>query len=66
MDARWNLKDNSYQKQDGSTSAVYISDDLTKRRANLAFQARKLKRDKRILDTWVTNRKVLVKDNLDV
>ena len=63
MDARYNLKDNPYQKQDGTTSAVYISDDLTKRRANLAFQARKLKRDKRILDTWVTNCKVLVKEN---
>ena len=40
---------------------VYITDDLTKARASLAYQARVLKRSKRILDTWVINCKVMIK-----
>ena len=63
MEGRSKLKNKPYKRQDGTTSAVYIADDLTKRRANLAFQARKMKNKKRIQDTWVTNCKVLVKDN---
>ena len=63
MEGRSKLKNEPYQRQDGTTSAVYIADDLTKRRANLAFQARKMKNEKHIQDTWVTNCKVLVKDN---
>ena len=40
---------------------VYITDDLTKARASLAYQTRVLKRSKRILDTWVINCKVMIK-----
>ena len=42
---------------------IYISDDLTKARANLAFGARQAKRSHQISDTWVMNCKVMVKDN---
>ena len=41
---------------------VYITDDLTRAQARLAYQARVLKRDKTILDTWVINCKIMVKD----
>ena len=40
MDNRKKLKDNPYQLPDGSEVPIYIRDDLTKRRANLAFEAR--------------------------
>ena len=40
---------------------VYITDDLTKARVSLAYQARVLKLSKRILDTWVINCKVMIK-----
>ena len=44
-------------------SPVFISDDLTKRRSRLAWEARKLKREKAISDTWVYDTRVLVKNN---
>ena len=62
MDERSKLKNNPYT-QDDNTYAVYIRDDLTKRRATLAFRARKLKGEKRIQDTWVMNCKVWAKDH---
>ena len=42
---------------------VYIEDDLIKRRATLAFRARKLRGEGLIQDTWVMNYKIWVKDN---
>ena len=42
---------------------IYIGDDLTKARANLAFKARQAKRNKEISDTWVIDAKVMVKNN---
>ena len=42
---------------------VFVCDDLTKRRANMAYQARGLKRDGCIKDTWIDDCKILVKDN---
>ena len=42
---------------------VYISDDLTKNRAKLAFCARELKREKLIADTWVFDCSIFIKDN---
>ena len=60
MDARKNLKTNPYTDQNGREYKVFIQDDLTSRRANLAFLA---KRSHRISDTWVSFSKVLVKDN---
>ena len=62
MDARSKLKNNPYI-QDNISYAVYIGDDLTKRRATLAFRARKLRGEGLIQDTWVTNCKIWVKDN---
>ena len=62
MDDRSNLKDNPYTLQDGTTAKVYIGDDLTKRRATLAFKARQLRNDGLIQDTWITNYKILVKN----
>ena len=55
---RSKLKNNPYT-QDDNSYAVHIGDDLTKRRATLAFPARKLKGEKLIQDTWVMNCKVL-------
>ena len=42
---------------------IYIGDDLTKARANLAFKARQAKRNKEISDTLVIDAKVMVKNN---
>ena len=42
---------------------VYISDDLTRTRAKLAFQARQFRNNKRIQDTWVVDSKIMIKDN---
>ena len=63
MEERKKLKDNPYKCANETTATVYIGDDLTKRRANLAFQARQLRKNKLIYDTWVTNCKIVVKDN---
>ena len=41
---------------------VYISDDLSRIRAKLAYQARLLKRNECIQDTWVVGSKIMVKD----
>ena len=40
---------------------IYISDDLTKMRANLAYQARQVKRAGRITDTWFTEANIMIK-----
>ena len=50
MDNRKNLKDNPFEYQNGSTAKIYISDDMTKRRAQLAFQA------------WIFEGRILIKD----
>ena len=41
---------------------IYLADDLTKTRANLAFKAREAKRKGELMDTWVIDAKVMVKD----
>ena len=43
--------------------AVYKSDDLTRTWAKLGYQARMLKRQKLISDTWIFDCAILVKDN---
>ena len=45
--------------------SISVNDDLTKRRAILAFEARKAKRAEKIKDTWVSNGKIMVKLNND-
>ena len=61
MDNRKKLK--QYYQSNPGTYPIYVSDDLTKKNANLAFQARRLKTLKHISDTFVTNSKVFIKDN---
>ena len=63
MENKKNLKDNPWENLDGTLAKVYVTDDLTKRRATLAFKARQLKRAGKILDTWTTENKILVKDS---
>ena len=41
---------------------VFIEDDLTAKRAKIAFEARKLKRSDHILETWVFDSKIMIKD----
>ena len=41
---------------------VYFHDDLTARRAKLAFEERQMKRSGLINDTWVSNSKIIIKD----
>ena len=47
-------------RQDGEK--IYISDDLTKRKATLAYRACMAKRNGGLLDTWVYDCKVMIKD----
>ena len=42
---------------------IYLADDLTKARAYLAYRARQEKRKNKIMDTWVIDAKVMIKDN---
>ena len=63
MENRKKLKYNPRKDDDGHEYPVYIQDDLTKRRANLAFLARHSKRNRHIMDTWIALSKVMVKDN---
>ena len=62
MKARTKLKDNPYLDAAHKPAKVFLCDDLTKRRAHLAFLARKLKQDSVILDTWVFDSRIFVKD----
>ena len=42
---------------------IYMSDDLTKRRATLAYRARMVRRNKEIQETWVIDCKIMIKNN---
>ena len=42
---------------------VYFQDDLTARRAKLAYEARQLRQLGAISDTWIAHSKVIIKDN---
>ena len=57
--ARIKLKDLNRRNRE---TPVFVNDDLTSRRSKLAFECRKLKKGKKITDTWTFNGKVLVKD----
>ena len=41
---------------------IFISDDLTKARANLAYQARQARRQGSITETWIYESRVIIKD----
>ena len=42
---------------------VYIADDLTRSKAKVAFNAREMKRQGHISDTWVFDSSIFIKDN---
>ena len=44
---------------------IYLNEDLTKLRADLAKKARSLKTARKISDTWTIYGKILVKDNFN-
>ena len=41
---------------------IYFQDDLTATQAKLSYKARQLKHKNKIIDTWVINSKVMIKD----
>ena len=47
-------------------SDIFVSEDLTRYRNKLAYSARKLKREKRLVDTYTTDGKILVKARLNL
>ena len=57
--ARTKLKTHNTQRKD---EHIFINDDLTPRRAKLSFEARALKRAKKITDCWTAYGRVMVKD----
>ena len=59
MDFRKELKNIDKEKYQ---RPIYFQDDLTARRAKLAYQARQLKNTGKIVDTWVIDSKVMIKD----
>ncbi|XP_070200949.1 uncharacterized protein [Littorina saxatilis] len=42
---------------------VFVNDDLTRQRARLAAEARRLKQERRIEDTWVRDGEIFIKKN---
>lgn len=49
-------------KNSESTTPIFLNEDLTKRRAQLFWKARQLKKEKRIHDAWTYDGNILVKD----
>ena len=58
--ARTKIK--TYNRERRDQQQIFINDDLTPRRAKLSFDARALKRSKKISDCWTAYGKVMVKD----
>ena len=63
MENRKNLKDKAFVDANGQTFRIYIQDDLTHRRANLAYLAHQLNNSQHISDTWIAYGKVQIEDN---
>lgn len=61
MRAKKKLRDVDCQKLFRSHSKVYINEDLTAARADMAAKARKMKKDGRIQDTWTWDGTIFVK-----
>ena len=57
--ARTALKEHNHQHRDDQ---LYINDDLTTRRAKMAYDTRTMKKDNKIMDCWTSYGKVLIKD----
>ena len=58
--SRTKLKNHNQHHRD---EQVYINEDLTSKRASLAYKARSLKKENKINDCWTYTGKVLVKTN---
>ena len=63
MSSRKNLKGKKFRDAKGHLFPVFVQDDLTQRRAKLAFQARVIQRNGQIKETWISYGKVMVEDN---
>ena len=63
MSSRKNLKGEKFRDAKGHLFPVFVQDDLTQRRAKLAFQARVIQRNGQIKETRISYGKVMVKDN---
>ena len=48
------------------TRPIYMNEDLSGARLKLAFEARQLKRAGKIMDTWVIDGKIKIKDSRNV
>ena len=59
--ARTALK--TFNKENEEVPNIYMNDDLTNLRAGLARDARSLKTNNKISDTWTIYGKVMIKDN---
>ena len=55
------LNNNNMNWPDGNK--IFISDDLTKARAALAYQAREARRQGSITETWIYESRIIIKDN---
>ena len=53
--------DETVSTEDGEN--IYMSDDLTKRRATLAYRAHMARRNKEIQETWVIDCEIMIKNN---
>ena len=60
--ARRQLKTVNDSRRTDGQAPIYMNEDLTRRRAHLAYQARSLKKTKRISDTWTWDGLIRVKD----
>ena len=59
--ARGSLKGHNDGKQ--QHARIFINEDLTVRRATIAFKTRELKKQRKIQDCWMHSSRILVKDN---
>lgn len=57
------LKNAKYLKNHPTLANVHLNEDLTKSRSKLAFECRKLVREKKISQTWTIEGKIHLKDN---
>ena len=63
--ARTELKNVNNAEENKDKPKIYLNEDLTKLRADLAKKARSLKTARKILVTWTMYGKILVKDNFN-
>ena len=59
--ARGQLKE--FNHRSDPVKRIFVNEDLTARRANIAFETCKLKKGKKIADCWTFNGRILIKSN---